>query len=80
LKEVGKALTMIQPPNPYLEIEISMEEIRNHQWGGLETESSSWGRKKQSEALFWRERERESHVTGGFIDRQYRSDWCEKLV
>jgi hypothetical protein len=31
LEEMGKALTTIQPPNPYLEIEFSMEETQNCQ-------------------------------------------------
>jgi hypothetical protein len=42
LKEMGKALTMIQSPNPYLGIEFFMEETQNCQSGGLGTESRSW--------------------------------------
>jgi hypothetical protein len=47
---------MIQPPNPYLEIEVSMKETQNRQWGGLGTKSHSWKREEQSEEQIRRER------------------------
>jgi hypothetical protein len=72
----GEALTMIQPPNPYLGMEFSMEETQNRQWEGLGTKSCLWKREERSAEQI--RRERGSRV--GFEDRSYRSDRYEKPV